>query len=84
MTDPNKDPAQDKAASDSGDIDWAAALSEQAAHTASSSTQADGLAQEVDDWASALAEQTATQNAARGAGISAYETGFTGSARGNA
>lgn len=61
MTDPNKDLANDNDAASGTDIDWSAALSEQAAHTASLSTQADGLAQEVDDWASALAEQTATQ-----------------------
>ena len=59
MTDPKQDIAKDNEAADSSEQDWAAALSEQAAHTASSSTQADGLAQEVDDWASALAEQTA-------------------------
>ena len=61
MTDPTKDLANDNGASDSPEIDWAAALSEQAAHTSSQSTQADGLAQDVDDWASALAEQTAAQ-----------------------
>lgn len=61
MTDPTKDLANDNGAPDSPEIDWAAALSEQAAHTSSQSTQADGLAQDVDDWASALAEQTAAQ-----------------------
>ena len=61
MTDPTKDLANDNGTPDSPDIDWAAALSEQAAHTSSQSTQADGLAQDVDDWASALAEQTAAQ-----------------------
>ncbi|HUH60905.1 MAG TPA: flagellar motor switch protein FliN [Candidimonas sp.] len=59
MIDPTQEPGQDKETSDSSDIDWAAALSEQAAATAPA-TQADGLAQEVDDWASALAEQTAS------------------------
>ena len=59
MTDPKQDIAKDNDAPDSSELDWAAALSEQAAHSTSSSTQADGLAQEVDDWASALAEQTA-------------------------
>jgi flagellar motor switch protein FliN/FliY len=59
MTDPNKDLAKDSEASDGTDIDWAAAMAEQTAHTSSQTTQADGLAQEVDDWASALAEQTA-------------------------
>ncbi len=69
MTDPNKDLDQDNAApegekpdnaasTEGSDVDWAAALSEQTAHTAGQTTQADGLAQEVDDWASALAEQT--------------------------
>jgi flagellar motor switch protein FliN/FliY len=62
MIDPTQEPGQDKETSDSSDIDWAAALSEQAAAT-TPTTQADGLAQEVDDWASALAEQTASQSA---------------------
>jgi len=58
MTDPTNDSAKENP-----DADWAAALSEQAGQTQTSSTQADGLAQETDDWASALAEQTASQTA---------------------
>lgn len=65
MTDPKQDIAKDSEAPDSPELDWAAALSEQTAHTTSQSTQADGLAQEVDDWASALAEQTAAPVAAQ-------------------
>lgn len=64
MTDPKQDLAQDNDAGDNPEVDWAAAMSEQAAHTSSQSTQADGLALEVDDWASALAEQTAATSAA--------------------
>lgn len=63
MTDPDKDP--DNAASDSSDssdLDWAAALAEQAA--ASRPNQAEGLASSAeDDWAAALAEQTAAETA---------------------
>ncbi|PLC47998.1 flagellar motor switch protein FliN [Pollutimonas subterranea] len=71
MTDPTKDIANDNGASDNPEIDWAAALSEQAAHTSSQSTQADGLAQDVDDWASALAEQTASQASAPASPVAA-------------
>ncbi len=56
MTDPTQDPSKDDASSD--DIDWAAAMAEQAAGTLQSS-QAEGLADAADDWAAALAEQTA-------------------------
>ncbi len=62
MTDPKHDPAQENAQADDMDVDWAAAMSEQASGSqAGLSTQADGLTQEVDDWASALAEQTAAE-----------------------
>jgi len=57
MTDPEKDLDKDDDTGQNLDDDWAAALSEQAAHT--QSTQADGLADAADDWAAALAEQTA-------------------------
>src|SRR5690606_10334511 len=60
MTDPTQDPSKDDATSD--DIDWAAAMAEQAAGT-NQSTQAEGLAGAADDWAAALAEQTAAENA---------------------
>jgi flagellar motor switch protein FliN/FliY len=63
MTDPTNDSAKDNESPGSTDIDWAAALSEQAAHS-KQTTQADGLSQEMDDWASALAEQTAAQTPA--------------------
>jgi flagellar motor switch protein FliN/FliY len=56
MTDPTQDPSKDDASSD--DIDWAAAMAEQAAGTLQS-TQASGLADAADDWAAALAEQAA-------------------------
>lgn len=62
MTDPKHDPAQENTQADDMDVDWAAAMSEQASGSqAGLSTQADGLTQEVDDWASALAEQTAAE-----------------------
>ncbi|NYT61957.1 flagellar motor switch protein FliN [Alcaligenaceae bacterium] len=64
MTDPKHDPATANDTTDNPEVDWAAAMAEQATHTTSSSTQADGLALEVDDWASALAEQTAATSAA--------------------
>jgi len=60
MTDPTNDSSKDNESPGSTDIDWAAALSEQAAQSRQI-TQAEGLSQEVDDWASALAEQTAAQ-----------------------
>lgn len=60
MTDPTNESSKDNESPGSTDIDWAAALSEQAAQTRQT-TQADGLSQEADDWASALAEQTAAQ-----------------------
>lgn len=63
MTESDNDFAKENE-SDPTDIDWAAALSEQAAHTRQQATQADGLGQAADDWASALAEQTAAQHAA--------------------
>ena len=61
MTDPTQDPSKDDASSE--DIDWAAAMAEQAAGT-NQSTQAEGLADAADDWAAALAEQTAAQSSA--------------------
>jgi len=64
MTDPTQDPSKDDASSD--DIDWAAAMAEQAAGTLQSS-QAEGLAEAADDWAAALAEQTAAENAQQAA-----------------
>ena len=60
MTDPTQDPSKDDASPD--EIDWAAAMAEQAAGT-NQSTQAEGLAEAADDWASALAEQTAAESA---------------------
>lgn len=60
MTDPTQDPSKDDASSD--DIDWAAAMAEQAAGS-SQSNQAEGLAEAADDWAAALAEQTAAETA---------------------
>ncbi|MBF6617788.1 MAG: flagellar motor switch protein FliN [Candidimonas sp.] len=64
MTDPKPDNAKENdkpetEATDSPDIDWGAALAEQAG-ASRQPTQADGLAQGADDWASALAEQTAS------------------------
>lgn len=64
MTDSDKDPANNantpSGSDDSADLDWAAALAEQAA--ASRPNQAEGLASSADDdWASALAEQTAAE-----------------------
>src|SRR5690554_6932136 len=64
MTDSKPDNAKENEkpetdATDNPDIDWGAALAEQAASTRQP-TQADGLAQDADDWASALAEQTAS------------------------
>ncbi len=58
MTDPTQDPSKDDASTD--EIDWAAAMAEQAAGT--QSNQAEGLAEAADDWAAALAEQTAAEN----------------------
>jgi len=60
MTDPTQDPSKEDASAD--DIDWAAAMAEQAAGT-HQSNQAEGLAEAADDWAAALAEQTAATNA---------------------
>jgi flagellar motor switch protein FliN/FliY len=63
MTDPNNDSANENAndnAADQTDMDWAAALSEQAAQTRGTN-QAEGLSAEADDWAAALAEQTAAE-----------------------
>lgn len=62
MTDPNKDSANENAndPADQTDLDWAAALSEQAAATRGSN-QAEGLGVDADDWAAALAEQTASE-----------------------
>ena len=59
MTDPTQDPSKDDALAD--DIDWAAAMAEQAAGT-NQSTQAEGLAGAADDWAAALAEQSAAES----------------------
>ena len=59
----NEESLGDNEAPGSTDIDWAAALSEQAAQSRQT-TQADGLSQDLDDWASALAEQTAAQTPA--------------------
>ena len=53
MTDPTQDPSKDDASPD--EIDWAAAMAE----------QAEGLADAADDWASALAEQTAAEASSR-------------------
>jgi flagellar motor switch protein FliN/FliY len=66
MTDPNNDSANDNAndPADNADLDWAAALSEQAAATRGSN-QADGLGVDADDWAAALAEQTAAETKPR-------------------
>lgn len=61
MTDPTNESSKDNESPGSTDIDWAAALSEQAAAQTRQTTQADGLSQGADDWASALAEQTAAQ-----------------------
>jgi len=63
MTDPTQDPSKDDASED--DIDWAAAMAEQAAGT--QSNQAEGLAEAADDWAAALAEQTAAETAQQAA-----------------
>lgn len=71
MTDPKQDLAKENEATDNPEVDWAAAMSEQAAHTTSQSTQADGLAMDVDDWASALAEQTAATGSAAPAAAAA-------------
>src|SRR5690606_5089868 len=60
MTDPTQDPSKDDESS--GELDWAAAMAEQAAGT-NQSTQAEGLEQAADDWAAALAEQTAAESA---------------------
>lgn len=60
MTDPTQDPSKDDASAD--DIDWAAAMAEQAAGT-HQSNQAEGLAEAADDWAAALAEQAAAETA---------------------
>lgn len=66
MTDPNKDSANENAndPADQTDLDWAAALSEQAASTRGSN-QAEGLGTDADDWAAALAEQTASETKAK-------------------
>ncbi|HLU78865.1 MAG TPA: flagellar motor switch protein FliN [Burkholderiaceae bacterium] len=58
MTDPTQDPNKDDALAD--EIDWAAAMAEQAAGT-NQSNQAEGLAEAADDWAAALAEQAAAE-----------------------
>jgi len=71
MTDPTQDPSKDDASSD--DIDWAAAMAEQAAGT-HQSNQAEGLAEAADDWAAALAEQTAAENAQKTAAALAENT----------
>jgi flagellar motor switch protein FliN/FliY len=63
MTDPTNESPKDNESPGSTEIDWAAALSEQAA-ASRQTTQADGLNQDMDDWASALAEQTAAQSPA--------------------
>lgn len=55
--------APDNDAAQGGDIDWDAALAEQAGQPRQP-TQAHGLAGDTDDWASALAEQTAAQRPA--------------------
>ena len=59
MTDPTQDPSKDDASAD--DIDWSAAMAEQAA--GHQSNQAEGLSDAADDWAAALAEQTAAETA---------------------
>ncbi len=58
MTDPTQDPNKDDALAD--EIDWAAAMAEQAAGS-NQSNQAEGLAEAADDWAAALAEQAAAE-----------------------
>lgn len=63
MTDSTQDPSKDDASAD--DIDWSAAMAEQAA--GHQSTQAEGLADAADDWAAALAEQTAAEAAQQNA-----------------
>lgn len=63
MTDPTQDPSKDDTSSD--EIDWAAAMAEQAAGT--QTNQAEGLAEAADDWAAALAEQTAAETARQAA-----------------
>lgn len=63
MTDPTQeDPSKEQDDASSDEIDWAAALAEQAAG-AHQSNQAEGLAEAADDWAAALAEQTAAEAA---------------------
>lgn len=63
MTDPTQeDPSKEQDDASTDDIDWAAALAEQAAGT-HQSNQAEGLAEAADDWAAALAEQTAAESA---------------------
>ena len=63
MTDPTQeDPSKEQDDASSDEIDWAAALAEQAAGT-HQSNQAEGLAEAADDWAAALAEQTAAEAA---------------------
>lgn len=59
MTDPTQEPSKDDALAD--EIDWAAAMAEQAAGS-NQSNQAEGLAEAADDWAAALAEQAAAES----------------------
>ncbi|NYT86243.1 flagellar motor switch protein FliN [Pollutimonas harenae] len=68
MTDSKPNDSQNNETPDTGaaagsDIDWDAALAEQAGQPRQT-TQADGLSGDTDDWASALAEQTAAQQPA--------------------
>lgn len=63
MTDPTQDPSKDDASDD--EIDWAAAMAEQA--SGHQSNQAEGLADAADDWAAALAEQTSAETAQQAA-----------------
>src|SRR5690606_17450067 len=71
MTDPTQDPSKDD--EPSGELDWAAAMAEQAAG-ANQSTQAEGLEQAADDWAAALAEQTAAESAQQPQAQPAHDT----------
>jgi len=73
MTDPTQDPSKDDAPAD--EIDWAAAMAEQA--SGHQSNQAEGLAEAADDWAAALAEQTAAEAAQQAAAPAAAAAAST-------
>lgn len=76
MTDPTQDPSKDDAPAD--EIDWAAAMAEQA--SGHQSNQAEGLAEAADDWAAALAEQTAAGAAQQAAAPAATAAAAAGTA----